>query len=86
MKCQSLGRFGSDSRKMGKLLNQFIDMAAVIFHQKEDLRQDRQGLLSVWTSLLILLGLLRSASFVAAAIMILKHLDIIRIYRFLRKV
>ena len=34
MKCKTLGRFGSDSRKMGKLLNKFIDMAAVIFHQK----------------------------------------------------
>ena len=34
MKRKTLGRFCSNSRKMGKLLNEFIDMAAVIFHQK----------------------------------------------------
>ena len=33
MKCKTLGRFGSDSRKMGKLLDQLIDMTAVVFHQ-----------------------------------------------------
>ena len=33
MKSQALGRFCPDSRKMGKLLNQFIDMTAVVFHQ-----------------------------------------------------
>ena len=34
MKRKTLGRFCSNSRKMGKLLNEFIDMATVIFHQK----------------------------------------------------